>query len=165
MTSINTNNLDQAIAQFQSLPVEEQLAALGVLFKGLSGSIPANAFGSTSNEISPLIEQIKAMRQDEQLQTLSDFLADKTTRNDEVALDPHPSKAMLELLPGNTQPAITRYQSLDANSRLAFWYQLGQQLDSTIPVNSSLSPEADQLISSLGSLGAEQQAAFLSQIA
>lgn len=166
MTSTNTSNLDQAIVQFQNLPVEEQLAALGLLFKALSGSIPANAFGSAaSQEIMPLIEQIKGMRQDEQLQTLSDFLANQTAQGNEVALDPHPSKAMLELIPGSTQPAMTRYESLNATSRLAFWYHLGQQLDNSIPTNSSLSPEAEQLITSLRSLSAEQQAAFLGQIA
>ncbi|MBW4444071.1 MAG: hypothetical protein KME10_23170 [Plectolyngbya sp. WJT66-NPBG17] len=164
MTSINTSNLDQAIVVFQGLPVEEQLATLGMLFKEISGSIPANTFG-TSEESTRLIDQIKGQRQDEQLQTLSDFLANKTAKGDEVALDPHPSKALLELIPGSTQPALTRYESLDANSRLAFWYQLGQQLNDSIPVNSSLSSEATELLTSLRSLGVEQQAAFLRQIA
>lgn len=164
MTSINTSNLDQAIGVFQGLPVEEQLATLGMLFKDISGSIPATAFGS-SGESTKLIEQIKGQQQDEQLQTLSDFLANKTAKGDEVALDPHPSKALLELVPGSTQPAIARYESLDANSRLAFWYQLGQQMNDTIPANSSVSSEASELLTTLRSLGAEQQAAFLSQIA
>jgi hypothetical protein len=165
MTSINTSKFDQAIAQFQSLPAEEQLAALGVLFKGVSGSVPTSAFsGTNSGEITELVKQIKEQRQDEQLQTLGDLLANKTAKDDAVALDPHPSKAMVELLPGN-KPALTRYESLDANSRLAFWYQLGQQLNDTIPVNSSLSSEANELISSLQSLSAEEKAAFLGQIA
>ncbi|GAP95572.1 orange carotenoid protein N-terminal domain-containing protein [Leptolyngbya sp. NIES-2104] len=166
MTSINTSNLDQAIVEFQSLPVEEKLAVLGFLFKDVSGSIPESSFnGVNSNEITPLIEQIQAQRSDEQIQTLGDFLSSQNSQGDGVALDPHPSKALLELIPGNTQPALTRYKALDQSSRLAFWYQLGQQFSNSIPSDVSLSPKASELLTSLRSLGAEQQAAFLSQIA
>lgn len=163
MTSMNTSNLDQAIVEFQRLPVEEQLATLGLLFRSISSSIPANGLGS-SEESTRLIEQIKGLQPGEQVQTLSDLLASKA-EGDGVALDPHPSKALLELIPGGTQPALTHYQSLDANSRLALWYYLGQQFSSSIPADFSLSSKANELLTSLRSLSAEQQAAFLSQIA
>ncbi|MBE9013463.1 hypothetical protein IQ250_25045 [Pseudanabaenaceae cyanobacterium LEGE 13415] len=165
MTSINTSELDQAIVEFQGLPVEEQLAVLGSLFKEISGSIPVSSFSNVSSDkITPLIEQIQAQRSDEQIQTLGDFLSLQAAKDDAVALDPHPSKALLELIPGNTQPALARYKELDQPSRLAFWYQLGQQFSASIPADISLSSEADELLSLLASLGAEQQASFLSQI-
>lgn len=166
MTSINTSSLDQAALAFQKLPVEEQLATLGMLLQEISGSIPVHV-SSMGGEIVPLIQQIHEQRQDEQLQTLSDFLANETAKGDVVALDPHPSKAMLELVPGSTQPALTRYKSLDSNARLAFWYQLGQYLGDGIPAipsGFSLSSEANDLLTALRSLSLEQQAAFLSQV-
>jgi hypothetical protein len=166
MTSINTSSLDQTTLAFQKLPVEQQLAALGMLLKEISGSIPASV-SSMSGEVVPLVQQIQEQRQDEQLQTLSDFLANETAKGDEVALDPHPSKALSELVPGSTQPAITRYKALDSNARLAFWYQLGQYLGDGIPAipsDFSLSSEANELLTALRSLSLEQQAAFLSQV-
>ncbi|MCU0548267.1 MAG: hypothetical protein MUC48_02855 [Leptolyngbya sp. Prado105] len=165
MTSIDTSHLDQAIVKFQSLSIEEQLATLGLLSKEISGAISVNAFGAdTREEIAPLIDQVQGQRQDEQLQTLSDFLSSKTEQGDEVALDPHPSKALLELIPGNVEPALTRYKSLRTNSRLALWYQLAQQMGNSIPANFSLSPQADELLTSLRSLSTEQQERLLSQI-
>jgi hypothetical protein len=161
MTSVNTNNLDQSIAKFQSLPAEEQLIVLGALFKEISGSIPLGS--ANSEEITLLVQQVQAQRQDEQIQTLGDILANQTAKDDQVALDPHPSQAMIELLPGNTQPALTRYTSLDPNARLVFWYQLGQQLSSTLPSDIS-SSEASEIFTSLRSLDTDQKAAFLSQI-
>ncbi|MBD2081599.1 orange carotenoid protein N-terminal domain-containing protein [Leptolyngbya sp. FACHB-17] len=165
MTSINTNNTDRAVSEFQKLPIEEQLVALGTLFKEVSGSVPSSALStSSSNEISTLIDEIKSQRHDEQLQTLGDFLTNKVDHFDGVALDPHPSKALLELLPGSTQPPLARYEALDANSRIAFWYQLGQEFSSSIPTNAQVSPKATELLSSVRSLSAEEKAAFLGQL-
>lgn len=157
MTSIDTSGLDQMTAIFQNLPVEQQLAVLGMLFQEVSGSIPVNALNS--EPIMPLVKQIQEQRQDEQFQTLCDFLSNET---EAVALDPHPSKALVELLPGN-KSALERYQELDANSRLAAWYQFGQQFGS-IPSDFTLSSDASECLTALRSLGIEQQAAFLSQI-
>lgn len=57
-----------------------------MLLQEISGSIPVRA-SSMGGEIAPLIQQIHEQRQDEQLQTLSDFLANETAKGDEVALD------------------------------------------------------------------------------
>ncbi|MBD1859165.1 MULTISPECIES: hypothetical protein [Leptolyngbya] len=57
MTSINTSSLDQAALAFQKLPVEEQLATLGMLLQEISGSIPVHV-SSMGGEIVPLIQQI-----------------------------------------------------------------------------------------------------------
>lgn len=137
-----------------------------MLLQEISGSIPVRA-SSMGGEIVSLIQQIHEQRQDEQLQTLSDFLANETAKGGQVQLYPYPSKAMLELVPGSTQPALTRYKSLDSNARLAFWYQLGQYLGNGIPAipsDFSLSSEANDLLTSLRSLSLEQQAAFLKAV-
>ncbi|BAU12003.1 hypothetical protein LEP3755_25270 [Leptolyngbya sp. NIES-3755] len=169
MTSMNASDLDQAIAKFQSLPANDQLALLGLLFKNLSGSIPATAFSSAnSSEMTGLIQEIQAQSTDEQVQTLGGFLRSKTGPGDEIALDPNPSKAMVELIPGNKQPTNSggdRYKAMDGNTRLAFWYQLGQQLASGIPTDATLSSEATQLLMELQPLSPEEQASFVSQLA
>lgn len=163
-----TGDFDQVRAQFQSLPPNEQLTALGVLFKGISGSIPADALsGANSSGATSLISQIQAQSPDEQEQTLGALLSSKSSAKGEVALDPNPSKALTELIPGTpdpTRPGVEQYKSLDANARLAFWYQLGQQFSSSIPDNPTLSKDATELLTELQSLSPEQQATFLSAL-
>lgn len=170
MTSVNANGVDQAmIAQFKSLPANDQLTALGLLLKEISGSIPADAFSSAnSTEMTSLIQEIQAQSPDEQVRTLSGFLSTKPESEGEVALDPNPSKALVELLPGHsdpTRPGVEQYKSMDANARLAFWYQLGQHFSSSIPEDATLTKDATEVFEELRSLSPEQQAEFLTRLA
>lgn len=163
MTFTNTDTLDQAVKAFKRLPVDDQLAALASIYTAASGSLSSSASGiASSKDVGELVKQVKEMRPDEQVQLLRDVFSNQKTQGEEEVLDPHPSKALLELIPGGVTPPLSKYDSLDTNSRLGFLYQLAQEI--SLPTDYQLSSEATELLNSLKSVDFDQQVKFLSQV-
>lgn len=168
MTFTNTDSLTQSVKALNKLDVNEQLIVLASLYADIKGSVTQHPTAmSVSSEVDELVKQINDMRQEDQVQFLRDVLSEKATQSDAVALDPHPTKAMLELLPGGVTPPLKKYQDMSVNSRLTLWYYLGQGMESqfsSIIASNPLSPEATQLVDSLKQGDFDQQIAFLDKV-
>lgn len=165
MAPTDTSNLSQLSKSFKKLPVDDQIAALGYIYQAVGGSIPSSAI-ATSDKVNEIVKHVSELREGSQVKFLQDVLTD--TNHDEVVLDPHPSKAMLELIPGDgVEPPISEYEKLSPNERLAVWYAIASKMGkgtATIPSDYSLSSEAQELLSSLKSCETDEQLQFLSQI-
>lgn len=162
----NTESIDQALKSFKKLPVNDQIAALAGVYKEAASSLSSTA--SPSKEVAELFAKVKGLREENQLQFIQDVLSEKATKQEEVALDPHPSKALLELVPGAGKPPVSQYNDLSATDRLAFWLHFAQNLGKdgvvAIPADFQPSPKVTELLSSLKSVDLEQQVQFLSQL-
>jgi len=167
MTSANKDSVNQSVKEFKSLEIDERLATLALIYNQVASALPSAALGNTSPEVSGLVKQIDQMSKQEQVDALRDILPAKRTDQDEVTLDPNPSKALAELVKGGTTVPTHEYGSMSAESKLAFWYQLGQKLGKTIvaiPTDYHPSDKATDLFNSLKSLEVDQQLSFLSQV-
>ena len=137
--------LNQSVAAFKSLPVDDQLAALALIYTEVSGSITAATLKITSPEVAAMfVTQIEEMSQQEQLLALRDLLAG-----------------------AGSSPITLEYQSLDTNSKLAMWYQLGQRLGSTIaaiPSDYTVSAQVADFLASLKSMDFEHLVSLLSSV-
>lgn len=158
-----TNDLKMTVAQFEQLPIDERLGLLASIYGEVSGSIPA----VQKPQVSEIVAEIEKISQQEQIDALRDLLPANKNDQDEVILDPHPSKALGELVQGKNKVPTGEYGALDTESKLAFWAQIAQKLGSSIvsiPSDYTPSAQATQLLSSLKGMGNEQIVAFLSQI-
>lgn len=166
MTSTNTTS-NELVSSFKRLPVDDQIAALGVIYQQIGGSLPSIATsGATSKQVEDVVKHVLELREGGQIQFLQDVLTD--TDQDEVALDINPSKAMVELIPGDgIEPPISEYEDLSANERLMVWYQLAGKMGNqfiAFPSDYQSSDAAKEILNSLGSLSVEEKLQFLSQI-
>lgn len=161
MTFTNTDTINQSIAAFRRLPIVDQLSILASIYPKIQQSTPAISGTSEQKEIHELINQIKQMREEDHVQFLQDVLSENAAGNRETALDPHPSKALLELIPGGVTPPLEQYQKLSKDAQMSFWYQFAQSMRERIPSNLSLSPAANQILSSLDTNNVEQLMMFL----
>lgn len=151
--------------RFKQLLVDDQIAALGYLYQKLGGSLPAIA---PSDSVNDLLNMLGDMREGSQIEFMQDVLNDRNTKPDEVSLDPHPSKALLELIPGdNVEPPLTQYHKLSPQERLSLWAQLASKMGDEVvamPSDYAVSPEATEVLNSLNSLDTDQTVDFLSHI-
>jgi len=145
MTSTSMDAQNESIATFKSLPVDEQLAALALIYTEVSGSITSATLKRTSPEVAiQEVQQIEHMSQEEQLLTLRDLLTG-----------------------AGSSPITIEYQSLDTNTRLSMWYQLAQKMGSaiaTIPNTYTVSSQLAEFLNSLKSMDFEHLVAFLSSV-
>lgn len=145
MSSTSTDAQNEPVAAFKSLPVDEQLAALALIYTEVAGSITPSTLKRTSPDISKtFVTQIEEMPEQEQLLALRDML----------------TKA-------GSSPLTLEYQSLDDNLKLAIWYQLAQGLGSTIaaiPSDYTVSSELADFLNSLKSMDFEHLVSFLSSV-
>ncbi|HEY9620324.1 MAG TPA: orange carotenoid protein N-terminal domain-containing protein [Crinalium sp.] len=167
MTSTGTNSTQHIVKKFKQLDVKDQLLVLASTYLDVKGSLSSQpAAGSNANDVGELLNQVKEMRQENQLEFLQDVLSDRQSDADRVELDPHPSKAMVELMPG-VKPPLSRYRDLDQNSRLAFWYAFGREMESQIAPNVqsfTYSEQGKDVINSLKSLSVDEKVAFLNHL-
>jgi hypothetical protein len=137
--------LSQSVAAFKSLPVDDQLAALALIYTEVAGSITPATLKTTSTEVSAgFVTQIEQMSHQEQLLALRDLLTG-----------------------AGSSPLTLEYQSLDTNLRLAMWYRLAQGLGNTvaaIPSNYTVSSEVADFLNSLKSMDFEDLVSFLSRV-
>lgn len=145
MTSTNMDAINQSVAAFKSLPVDDQLAALALIYTEVAGSITPSTLKRTSPEVARrFVSQIEEMSEQEQLLALRDLLTG-----------------------AGSSPITLEYQSLDTNSRLSMWYQLAQGLGSTIaaiPSDYTVSTEVADFLASLKSMDFEHLISFLSSV-
>ncbi len=164
MTSASKSE-SQQVQAFKRLNTDEQLAVLALIYNQIADSLPSGSLtGASANG---LVTQVEQLSQQEQLDALRDLLPAQKTDQDEVVLDPHPSKALVELATGGNTVKTGEYGSLDTDSKLAFWYQLAQKLGSTvtaIPTDYHVSSEATEFLNSFSRLDREQQLTTVGQL-
>jgi len=167
MAQTNIETPEQAVRVFQQLPVDERLAMIDAILADMGDAIAATPAGTNrSQAIADLIEQVQDMRQENQIAFLRDVLSEKSTDQDAIALDPHPSKAMVELIPGMTSP-LENYRSLDPDARLVFWQQMQRAMGGNLmsaEMNPAFSSEASALATSFESWEMGQQINFLKRL-
>ncbi|PHM06997.1 orange carotenoid protein N-terminal domain-containing protein [Nostoc sp. 'Peltigera malacea cyanobiont' DB3992] len=113
MTPTNVNFLEQSVTKFQSLDIDDRLTVLALLYTEITDEIPALCLNNVPNENSAnLVAQIQNLPQSEQLLALRQLL-----NPDEV---------------GETAIPTQEYTSISVEDKLAFWYQLAQNLGTTI---------------------------------
>ena len=157
--------MTKAIKSFRHLSINDRIAVLGALYSQSSGSLQSsNISASDSENVQKLLGLLEDAYSDDPALFLHDVLLEKQDGVEEVALDPHPSKAMLELLPGNNQPPLKRYNDLSSHDRMAFWYLFAQKFGSSIPQKYQPSEQAQQVLQSIGGVDMQQQTAFLSEV-
>jgi hypothetical protein len=167
MTSTGTNSTQQAVKTFRKLDTNNQLLVLASIYLQIKGSLSTDpASIDKADDVGQLVHQVKEMRQENQLEFLQDVLRDRQTDENRVELDPHPSKAMLELVPG-VKPPLSRYRELEQNSRLAFWYCWGRELEGQIAQASQQaagSNSVKELIDDLSGSNLDEKIAFLNHV-
>ena len=145
MTSTSMDAQNESVATFKSLPVDDQLAALALIYTEVSGSITSATLKRTSPEVAiQEVHQIEHMSQHEQLLTLRDLLTG-----------------------AGSSPITIEYQSLDTNTRLSMWYQLAQKMGNaiaTIPNTYTVSSQLAEFLNSLKSMDFEHLVSFLSSV-
>ena len=157
--------MSPAVEAFNGLSPAEQLAGLASIYKEVASSISADAIGAPSSQVSGVVTQIEQIPQDRQVDALQDLLTAQKNVQGEVVLDPNPSKALTELVTGGGISVPTdQYNSLDAESKLAFWYQVVQRLGSSIPSDFSPSSQVTDVLNSFKSLDDQQRMNFLKRV-
>ncbi len=145
MTSTNVNPVNQVVAAFKELQVDDQLVALGLIYTEVSGSISATTLKLAESSVAQnLVKQIEQMPQQEQLLALRDILVSS-----------------------GSSPLTLEYQTLDTTSRLAMWYQMAQEMGeaiAAIPKEHTVSAEVAEFLTSLKSMDFEHLISFLSSV-
>lgn len=168
MTAANTDAIKQSVKTFKNLNTDEQLATLALLYTKVSGSVSRESVAkASSSEVEGIVSKIEELSQERQVDALRDLLPANKTDQDEITLDPNPSKALTELVSGGNTVPTAEYGSLSAESKLAFWYHVGQKLGNkvtAIPTEYNPTSKVKELVESLSSLDVEQQVSFLTQV-
>ena len=165
MTSASKGATSEHVQAFRGLNTDDQLAVLALVYNQIADFIPSGSLGGTAT--SGLVTHIEQLSQQEQVDALRDLLPAQKTDQDEVVLDPHPSQALVELATGGNTVKTGEYGSLDADSKLAFWYGLAQNLGGTItaiPTDYHISSEATEFLNSFSRLDKDQQLTTVSQL-
>jgi hypothetical protein len=132
------------IAAFQALTTDDQLGLLWELYKNMGRSITPAAPGAARLQFAEgLLEQVKSMPQQDQLQFMRDLADRKNT------------------------PETRAYGVLTNNTKLAFWYQLAVLMDEgkVIPVPSyyKMSATAAAVFGQISKLDFGQQITVMRQ--
>lgn len=136
--------VSEAIAAFQGLTTDEQLGLLWIIYDNMGRSITPAAPGAARLQFAEgLLTQIKAMEPQDQLQFMRDLAEKKNT-------------------------SLTRaYGVLTNNTKLAFWYQLAEEMRSgtVIPVPRfyKLDKEGQRVFGQISTLDFNQQITVLRQ--
>lgn len=179
LTSTNIRPVEQAISAFHRLDQNDQLGVLALLFKQVSGSVPANALNSDSTQnATGLIAKLQKLSEAEQVSALRDFLpvpkrnedgkeVFTTNAENEVVLDPNPAQALVDLVQGGHKVPTGDYSALNPETKLAFWYLLAQKLGTSIVgIPSEYTPPEQglELLQNLNGLSTDDLVLFLSHV-
>lgn len=147
MTSTNIDFTEVAVSKFQNLNADDRLAVLAVLFSQINEEIPATALNSLPNDASAdLVAEIQNLSQPDQI------LALRKLQNQEG---------------GETTISTDSYASMNAESKLAFWYQLGENLGGSvvgIPQDYVPSEQAAEVLDLFEMNSSEQIMSFMQQV-
>jgi hypothetical protein len=132
------------IDAIQSLGVDEQLHLLWIIYENLGGAITPAAPGAARLQLAQgLLDQIKAMSYDEQLEAMRDLVNKKAT------------------------PVTRAYGILSNNNKLAFWYQLAEWMRTgevvPVPENYRTTPAVSSVYNKIALLNFNQQITVLRQ--
>ncbi len=148
MTSTNVNFLEQSVSKFNNLDPGDRLTVLSLLYTEISDEIPAIALNDVPNEkTANLVAQIQKLPQQEQVSGLGQLL-----NQDEV---------------GETAIPTEEYGSMNVDDKLAFWYQLAQNLGTTIigvPDDYIPSEKATEVVDLLDTPNMEDLVTFLKRV-
>ena len=138
---------EEKISQLQSLKEDDQLAVLWYLYKDIAKNQitpEPEREGENLEESNSLIDSIKGMSQDDQLQAQKDLLA------------------------GNDREEFKTYKSYSSNQKLYFWYRLAAEMEQgsvvEFPSDYQLAAEGKQLLDSLKTIGFDQQLTFMRDV-
>ncbi|ARV62079.1 orange carotenoid protein [Nostocales cyanobacterium HT-58-2] len=140
-----TDAVTSAVAVFQSLSVDDQLAVLWYAYTEMGRSITPAATGVARLQLAEgLLNQIKQMSHDEQLQVMRDLAAQKNTQ-------------------------ISRsYGILSNNTKLAFWYELSELMVKgfvvPMPPGYQLSRDGEKVLEAIKQLDFGQQITVLRKV-
>jgi hypothetical protein len=140
--NIQAVDVTSVTAQFQSLSTDDKLGLLWVAYTEIGRSITPAAPGAARLQFAEgIINEIKNMSQDEQLQLMRDLTNKIST------------------------PITRAYGVLTNNTKLAFWYQLAELMEAgvviPVPPYYQLSQEANATLVALQSLDFNQQITVL----
>lgn len=137
--------LNQPVAAFKNLNVNDRLVAMALIYTEVAGSITAATLKRNSPEVAKeFVHQIEQMSKEEQLLALRDLLTG-----------------------AGSSPLTLEYQSLDTNSKLSMWYQLAQGMGTAIagiPNDYTVSAEVADFLNSLKSMDFEHLVSLLSSV-
>lgn len=136
--------VSSAIAAFKRLAVDEQLGLLWALYKDMGRSVTPAATGAARLQFAEgLLQQVKEMSEQEQLQFMRDLAANRST------------------------PETRAYGVLGNNTKLAFWYQLAVLMDEgtvvPVPASYKLSTDAAKMFAEISQLDFGQQITVMRQ--
>lgn len=141
---INTQLVDvpSTTAAFQRLSVDEKLGLLWFAYTQMGRSITPAAPGAARLQFAEgLLNQIKQMSHDEQLEVMRDLVKKIST------------------------PITRSYGVLSINTKLAFWYQLAELMNegTVVPVPDyyKMSSEANRVLAAIENLDFSQQITVL----
>jgi hypothetical protein len=140
--NIQAVDVTSVTAQFQSLSTDDKLGLLWVAYTEIGRSITPAAPGAARLQFAEgIINAIKNMSQDEQLQLMRDLTNKIST------------------------PITRAYGVLTNNTKLAFWYQLAELMEAgvviPVPPFYQLSQQANTTLVALQSLDFNQQITVL----
>lgn len=136
-------HLDQAVQALKVLDVDSQLALMWDLFYDIKEQLNPGGEEMTGDDVaSDLVERLKQMSKDEQLQALRNLMESADTN---VTQD---------------------YRSFSEKGKLFFWYLLAQSTETgstaTIPFNYEKSAQAKELLEQLKTLKFQKKVDFIS---
>jgi hypothetical protein len=166
MTSTNIKPVQEAASAFKSLIVDDQLAVLASVYKQIANAVPADAANSLpTQDANSLIIQIQQLSPENQLSALREFLSPERSDKDATVLDPHPTKALTELVTGHdTKLPAHAYDSLSAEGKIALWYLVAGKLGNGvvgIPNGTGLTQDATEVLTTLQSFKTDELVSFL----
>ncbi|YAF98517.1 MAG: orange carotenoid protein N-terminal domain-containing protein [Nodularia sp. CChRGM 3473] len=168
MTSTNINRVQQNASKFKKLHIDDRLAVMGRLYTEIANQLPADMIDALpTQKAADLVAQIQQVSPEEQLYALRDLLPATKNDQDEIMLDPHPTKATVELAQGGTTIPTGEYGAMHFEAKVAFWALLAERLGTTIidiPHDYSLSEPATEILNSLKSLDTNDLVSFLKQV-
>ncbi|MEN9519095.1 MAG: hypothetical protein RLZZ381_1683 [Cyanobacteriota bacterium] len=136
--------VEEKISQLQSLSSDDRLAVLWFLYKDLVKdkiTPEAEREGENLEQANSLIDSIKAMSKEDQLQVQKDILT------------------------GSDREEFSTYKSYSSNQKLFFWYQLAAEMEQgsvvEFPSDYQLSSEGQELVKSLKIIDFSQQLTFM----
>lgn len=139
--------VENKIEQLKSLSEDDRLAVLWFIYQDLvRGKITPEAEreGENLEQANSLIDRIKGMSQDKQLQVQKDILG------------------------GSDREEFNTYKSYSSNQRLFFWYQLAAEMEQgsgvEFPSDYQLSSEGKEFLQSLEKIGFAEQLAFIRDV-
>lgn len=134
---------EEKISKLHSLSQDDQLAVLWNIYLRVKENITPEAEreGENLEQSHDLIDKIKGMSKDDQLQIQKDLLC------------------------GSDRQEFQTYKSYSSNQRLYFWYRLAEAMEQgsvvEYPSDYQLPSEAQELLKSLGGLDMAQRLTFL----